>query len=69
MILPGGESAILSDAWQNLRITVPKVFISRAASIKNDAEELHPGIGIHSYLLVGTYIFTPRRRDQKQNTN
>ena len=69
MILPGGESAILSDAWQNLRITVPKVFINRAVSVKNDAEELHPIIGIHSYLLVGTDIFTPRRRDQKKKRN
>ena len=62
----GGVSAILPDGWQNLRMTVPKVFINRTVSVKNDAEELHPIIGIHSYLLVGTYIFTPRRRDQKE---
>ena len=63
----GGVSAILPDGWQILRITVPKVFINRTVSVKNDAGELHPGIGIHSYLLVGTYIFTPRRRDQKNS--
>ena len=65
----GGVSAILPDGWQNLRMTVPKVFINRTVSVNNDAEELHPIIGIHSYLLVGTYIFTPRRRDQKEHKN
>ena len=65
----GGVSAILPDGWQILRIAVPKVFINRTVSVNNDAGELHPIIGIHSYLLVGTDIFTPRRRDQKKKRN
>ena len=45
MVSPRGESAILSDAWQNLRISVPKVFINRAVSVNNDAA-IYGGKGV-----------------------